>query len=335
MFDAIYIQIGRGTAKVLKYMIRRGLKGLLTIFVSVTITFFIIRLMPADPVSLLVDPKMGPEVQEAMMKQLGLDKPLIQQYFIFIKEAMAGNLGVSFKTRQPVAEVIMQKMPWTLLLLTITVAFSLLIGIPLGMLAAKKKNQFFDKLISTLVVIGISMFIPFLSFGLLYIFAYLLKLFPTGGAYTPPPAKGFAYYLDVVRHVALPALTLVISNVGTIILYTRNGMVDVLKEDYIRTAYSKGWNDKYVIRTHALKNALIPTITVTGLMIGTMVGGAVMTETVYAWPGIGRLIYDSVSALDYPVLQGAFLVLAIAVVIMNILTDLAVAWLDPRIKLGG
>jgi len=316
-------------------MIRRGLKGLLTIFVSITITFFIIRLMPADPVSLLVDPKMGPEVQEAMMKQFGLDKPLIEQYFIFIKEAMAGNLGVSFKTRQPVVEVIMQRLPWTMLLLTITVAFSLLIGIPLGMLAAKKRNLFFDKLISTLVVVGISMFIPFLSFGLLYIFAYMLKLFPTGGAYTPPPGEGFAYYLDVARHVALPALTLVISNVGTIILYTRNGMVDVLKEDYIRTAYSKGWNDKYVIRTHALKNALIPTITVTGLMIGTMVGGAVMTETVYAWPGIGRLIYDSVSALDYPVLQGAFLVLAIAVVIMNILTDLAVAWLDPRIKLGG
>jgi len=320
---------------VLKYMFRRGLKGLLTIFVSITITFFIIRLMPADPVTLLVDPKMGPEVQKAMMEQFGLDKPLGEQYAIFIKQAAMGNLGVSFKTREPVTEVIMQKLPWTLLLLVITVTLSLLVGIPIGMLSAKKRNQAFDKLVNVLVVVGISIFIPFLSFAFLYIFAYYLKLFPTGGAYTPPPGKGLDYVLDVARHAVLPALTLFINNVATIILYTRNSMIDVLKEDYIRTAFSKGWNDKYVIRTHALKNALIPTITVTGLVIGSMVGGAVMTETVYAWPGIGRLIYESVSAMDYPVLQGAFLILAVAVVLMNIITDLVVAWLDPRIKLGG
>lgn len=316
-------------------MLGRGLKGLLTIFVSITITFFIIRLMPADPVSLLVDPKMGPEVQQAMMEQFGLNKSLGEQYAIFLKEAVQGNLGVSFKSREPVTAVIMQKLPWTLLLLMITMTFSLLVGIPVGMLSAKKRNRIFDKLVNILVVIGISIFIPFLSFALLYIFAYYLKLFPTGGAYTPPPGEGLEYILDVARHSVLPALTLFMSNVATIILYTRNSMIDVLKEDYIRTAFSKGWDDKYVIRVHALKNALIPTITVTGLTIGTMVGGAVMTETVYAWPGIGRLIYDSVSAMDYPVLQGAFLVLAIAVVLMNIITDLIVAWLDPRIKLGG
>ena len=319
----------------LRYMLGRGLKGLLTIFVSITITFFIIRLMPADPVSLLVDPKMGPEVQQAMMEQFGLNKSLGEQYAIFLKEAVQGNLGVSFKSREPVTAVIMQKLPWTLLLLMITMTFSLLVGIPVGMLSAKKRNRIFDKLVNILVVIGISIFIPFLSFALLYIFAYYLKLFPTGGAYTPPPGEGLEYILDVARHSVLPALTLFMSNVATIILYTRNSMIDVLKEDYIRTAFSKGWDDKYVIRVHALKNALIPTITVTGLTIGTMVGGAVMTETVYAWPGIGRLIYDSVSAMDYPVLQGAFLVLAIAVVLMNIITDLIVAWLDPRIKLGG
>ncbi|HHY27168.1 MAG TPA: ABC transporter permease [Desulfitobacterium dehalogenans] len=317
------------------YLIRRILKGLLTIFVSVTIAFFIIRLMPSDPVTLLVDPKMGPEVKAQMMHQFGLDKSLGQQYLTFIKEALTGNLGISFKTREPVTTVIMQKLPWTLLLLGIVVTMMLAVGIPVGMLAAKKRDSWFDKFINVFIVMGISIFIPFLSFALLYIFAYYLKLLPTGGAYTPPPGEGLDYILDVARHAILPSLTLFIGNVATIILYTRNSMNEVLKEDYIRTAYSKGWNEKYVVRTHALRNALIPTVTVTGLIMGSMVGGAVMTETVYGWPGVGRLIYDSVGALDFPVLQGAFIILAISVVVMNILTDLVVAWIDPRIKLGG
>ncbi len=317
------------------YLIRRILKALLTIFVSATIVFFIIRLMPADPVTLLVDPKMGPEVQQAMMQQFGLDKSIGLQYVIFIQQTLSGNLGISFKTREPVTTVIMQKLPWTLLLLFIVVTLTLVIGIPIGMLAAKKRDGLFDKFINVLIVMGISIFIPFLSFAFLYFFAYYLKLLPTGGAYTPPPAKGFDYILDVARHAILPSLTLFIGNVATIILYTRNSMIDVLKEDYIRTAFSKGWNEKYVVRRHALKNALIPTITVAGIMIGSMVGGAVMTETVYGWPGVGRLIYDSVSSMDFPVLQGAFITLAVSVVVMNIIADLVVAWLDPRIKLGG
>ncbi|MGI1660448.1 MAG: ABC transporter permease [Desulfitobacterium sp.] len=317
------------------YLIRRILKGLLTIFVSVTIAFFIIRLMPSNPVDLLVDPKMGPEVQAQMMHQFGLDKSLGQQYITFIKEALGGNLGISFKTREPVTTVIMQKLPWTLLLIGIVVTMMLVVGIPVGMLAAKKRDSWFDKFINVFVVMGISIFIPFLSFAFLYIFAYKLKLLPTGGAYTPPPGEGWEYILDVAKHALLPSLTLFIGNVATIILYTRNSMNEVLKEDYIRTAYSKGWSEKYVVRTHALRNALIPTVTVTGLIMGSMVGGAVMTETVYGWPGVGRLIYDSVSALDFPVLQGAFIILAISVVVMNILTDIVVAWIDPRIKLGG
>lgn len=318
-----------------KFLTRRILKGLLTIFVSLTITFFIIRLMPADPVSMMVDPKMGPDVQAAMTKQFGLDKPILIQYGIFLEQIATGNMGISFKTREPVMTVIMQRLPWTLLLLVIVVTLSLVVGIPVGMLAAKKRNGLFDRAVNVMIVVGISIFIPFLSFALLYFFAYLLKLLPTGGAYTPPPDQGLKYFLDVLKHAILPSLTLFIGNVATIILYTRNSMLDVLKEDYIRTARAKGWDERYVTRVHALKNALIPTITVTGLTISSMVGGAVITETVYAWPGVGRLIYDSVTSLDYPVLQGAFLILAVTVVVMNIITDLVVAWLDPRIKVGG
>jgi peptide/nickel transport system permease protein len=316
------------------YLTRRILKGLLTIFVSVTITFFILRLMPADPVLLVVDPKMGPEVQAAMKAKLGLDKTIGEQYIIFIGNLLKGDLGISFKTRQPVSEVIMEKMPWTLLLMGIVITASMLVGIPVGVQAAKQRNKGFDRFINTFTVFSISIFIPFLSFAFLYFLAYSLKLFPTGGAYTPPPAKGFDYFVDVARHAVLPSLTLFIQEVATIILYTRNSMQDVLKEDYIRTAYSKGLNEKYVTRVHGLKNAMIPTVTVTGLMICSMIGGAVMTETVYAWPGIGRMIFDSVSALDYPMLQGSFLILSATVVVISILSDLVVAWLDPRIRLG-
>ncbi len=316
------------------YLTRRIFKGLLTIFASVTITFFILRLMPADPVALVVDPKMGLEAQAAMKAKFGLDKPILEQYAIFIGNLIQGDMGVSFKTRQPVMAVIQEKMPWTLLLLIIVVTLSLLVGIPVGVRAAKRPNKGFDRFVSLLTMFSISIFIPFLSFAFLYLLAYYLKLLPTGGAYTPPPADGLTYYKDVARHAVLPSLVLFINNVATIILYTRNSMQDVLKEDYIRTAYSKGWNEKYVTRVHGLKNALIPTITVTGLMISSLIGGAVMTETVFAWPGVGRLIYDSVSALDYPVLQGAFLILSATVVVTSILSDLIIAWLDPRIRLG-
>ena len=150
-----------------------------------------------------------------------------------------------------------------------------------------------------------------------------------------PKGTGWSYYGDVAKHLILPAIALSITNLANAVLYTRNSMIDVLHEDYIRTAYAKGNNKGRVLRVHALKNALIPTVTVIGMQIGFMVGGATVTETVFSWPGIGRMVYDAVNALDYPVLQGAFLVMAVAVVIMSFLTDLVVAWLDPRIKLGG
>lgn len=318
-----------------RYLLGRLGKGLLTLFISISVTFLVIRCMPADPVSIMVDPKLGPEVQEAMKEQLGLNAPIWQQYLIFWKDLFSFDLGVSFRTREPVIDVIMQRLPWTLLLLVIVVVLALAIGIPIGMAAAKRKGKLFDKIINIVVMFGISVFVPFLSFALLFLFAHLFKIFPTGGAYTPPPAQGLAYYLDVAKHAVLPAATLLLANMASIVMYTRNSMLDVLNEDYIRTAYSKGLDDRSVTKVHALKNAMIPTVTVTGIMVGTLIGGAVMTETIFAWPGIGRLVYDSVAALDYPVLQGSFIVLAVTVVIMSIITDLVVAWLDPRIKLGG
>ena len=251
-----------------------------------------------------------------------------------MKELLHGNLGTSFAKRIPVTEYLAQKLPWTLLLLAAVMVIVLVIGIPVGLLAASKKGKMADRIISIIVTLGISVFIPFMAFLLLYIFAFRLGISPTGGAYTPPMGEGMEFYLDVAKHLVLPAVALSITNLANVVLYTRNSMIDVLHEDYIRTAYSKGNSKGRVLRVHALKNALIPTVTVIGMQIGIMVGGATVTETIFSWPGIGRLIYDSVNALDYPVLQGAFLLMAVAIVIMSFITDLVVAWLDPRIKLG-
>ncbi|MCJ7836624.1 ABC transporter permease [Cuneatibacter sp. NSJ-177] len=318
-----------------RYILQRIGRGLLTIFVSLTLTFFIIRLMPSNPVELMIDPHMSQETQDMLMEKFGLDKSFGEQYILFLKGVVQGDLGVSFGSRANVTELIAQKLPWTLLLIGIVLLLVVIIGIPVGVLAAKRKGRLSDRIISIVVTMGISIFIPFLAFLLLYLFSFRLGVLPTAGAYTPPKGEGFSYVLDIARHAILPAVTLSVMMLANAVLYTRNSMIDVLKEDYIRTAYSKGLDKKRTLKVHALKNALIPTVTVIGLQIGVMVGGSVMTETVFSWPGIGRMIYDAVTALDYPVLQGGFLLMSVSVVLMNFLTDLVVAWLDPRIKLGG
>ena len=318
-----------------RYLLKRLGRGILTIFVSVTLVFFIVRAMPADPVALMVSPQMTKETQQAMIERYGLDKPLGTQYVLYMNELLHGNMGTSFAKRIPVTTYIAEKLPWTLLLMAAVIVIVVVIGISIGVLAAATKGKLPDRIISILVTMGISIFIPFMAFLLLYIFAFKLKTFPTGGAYTPPKGAGWAYWKDIGHHLVLPAIALSITNLANAVLYTRNSMIDVLHEDYIRTAYSKGNSKGRVLRVHALKNALIPTITVIGMQIGFMVGGATVTETVFSWPGVGRMVYDAVNALDYPVLQGAFLVMAVAVVVMSFITDLVVAWLDPRIKLGG
>lgn len=317
-----------------KYLIKRVLKGLFTVFVSLTLVFILVRCMPANPADILVDPMLGPEAVAAMEERLGLNDPIIVQYGNYLLGLLQGDFGNSFRSGQPVMDTLLPRLQWTILLLVVVQAISIGIGVPVGIKAAKRKHKLFDKVSNGFIIIAISIFIPFLSFGFLFFFSYVLKVLPTGGAYTPPLKTGIEYYLDVGKHIILPALTLSLNHVASIIMYTRNSAIDVLREDYIRTAYAKGWDSSYVLRRHVLKNAMIPTVTVIGLNIGKMVGGAIMTETVFSWPGVGRLIYESVTMQDYPMLQGAFFILAVTVVILGIITDLIIAYMDPRIKLG-
>ena len=208
----------------------------------------------------------------------------------------------------------------------------MLVGIPLGIYSGYKRGSVFDQAVNAVAIFGISIFVPWLGFTLLYFFGYKLPIFPVGGAYTVD-TTGWNRILDIGLHMVLPVATLMVIYLANYVLYTRGSIIDVMEEDYIKTARSKGMKERRVLWGHAAQNAMIPTVTMAGMMLGRMVGGAVLTETIYAYPGVGRMIYQAVGQQDYPVLQGAFIILALSVILMNIVTDIAIVYLDPRIKL--
>lgn len=317
-----------------QYIILRIMKGGLTFLAAVTVTFLIVRLMPGDPTTAFISDSMSPQDVQALNTLLGLDKSLFEQYALFLRNLANFELGQSFFYKEAVSAIIAPRLGWTLLLIGTSLVITLLIGIPLGVYTARHKGKWVDQSVSTMIVLGISIFIPLLAFVLVYVFSLELGLTPVGGALTPGIDES-ERTLDVIRHMILPTATLVVVNLAQIVLYTRSSMLDVFKEDYIRTARAKGVNDRGVTWGHALRNAMIPTVTVTGLLLGKMVGGAVLTETVFSWPGLGSMIYEAVQKQDFPLLQGAFIVLAFSVILMTLVTDLVVAWLDPRIKLHG
>ena len=317
-----------------QYIILRIMKGGLTFLAAVTVTFLIVRLMPGDPTTAFISDSMSPQDVQALNTLLGLDKSLFEQYALYLRNLARFELGQSFFYKEAVSAIIAPRLGWTLLLIGTSLVITLLIGIPLGVYTARHKGKWVDQSVSTMIVLGISIFIPLLAFLLVYVFSLELGLTPVGGALTPGIDES-ERTLDVIRHMILPTATLVVVNLAQIVLFTRSSMLDVLKEDYIRTARAKGVNDRGVTWGHALRNAMIPTVTVTGLMLGKMVAGAVLTETVFSWPGLGSMIYEAVQKQDFPLLQGAFIVLAFSVILMTLVTDLVVAWLDPRIKLHG
>ena len=317
-----------------QYIILRIMKGGLTFLAAVTVTFLIVRLMPGDPTTAFISDSMTPQDVQALNTLLGLDKSLFEQYVLYLRNLARFELGQSFFYKEAVSAIIAPRLGWTLLLIGTSLFITLLIGIPLGVYTARHKGKWLDQTVSTMIVLGISIFIPLLAFVLVYVFSLELGLTPVGGALTPGIDES-ERTADVIRHMILPTVTLVVVNLAQIVLFTRSSMLDVLKEDYIRTARAKGVNDRGVTWGHALRNAMIPTVTVTGLLLGKMVGGAVLTETVFSWPGLGSMIYEAVQKQDFPLLQGAFIVLAFSVILMTLVTDLVVAWLDPRIKLHG
>jgi peptide/nickel transport system permease protein len=311
--------------------LRRITRAGVTLWFAVTVTFLLLRLLPGDPALAVASPNMTRELRADLLRRYGLDQPLLVQYGKYLAQLLHGNLGVSFTQSVPVTTVLAERLPWTLLLTGSALLVTVAAGIPLGVLAATRQHGWLDRFIQVGGVVGQSLFIPSVGIFLLFVLGLQLRWFPIGGAYDDG-VYGGAWYLSVLRHLVLPCLSLVLVQLGTYVLTLRSTLVDSLGEDYCVLARAKGVPERRVVWKHALRNALLPTTTLIGLQLGFVVGGAVLTETVYAYPGIGRGVYEAVTQLDFPVLQGAFVLLAATVVLANLFTDLAYGLLDPRVR---
>lgn len=313
------------------FVTRRVFHGVVTVLFAVTITFLLLRLLPGDPASAIASTNMDARMREELLTKYGLTDPLPVQYLKYLGELLRGNLGTSFSQSEPVGDVLLARLPWTLLLTGSALVLTVAVGVPLGVLAATHAGRFVDRAVQVLGVTGQSLFVPSVGIFLLFVFGLKLQWLPIGGAYDEN-TYGAAWYVSVLQHLALPCLSLVLVSLGSYVLTLRSTLIEALGEDYCELARAKGTPERLVVWKHGLRNALLPTTTLLGLQLGFMVGGAVLTETIFAYPGVGRAIYESVIRLDFPVLQGAFVLLAATVVVANLLTDLAYGLLDPRVR---
>jgi len=303
---------------VITYIARRALAGIPTLWGVATVVFVMARLLPGDPARVIAGLLASPEDVERIRHQMGLDQPLGVQYLDFLGSLLHLNLGISAHTNAPVIEEIGSRLPYTIELAVIALAIAVTLGIFAGVVAAIRRNTLLDLLISGLSVFGVSMPVYWLGLMMIILFAIELHLFPAAGA-------------DEPTSIVMPALTLALFSVGLIARMTRSSMLEVLGQDYVRTARAKGAPFRSVVFRHALRNALLPIMTVIGLQLGALLGGAVVTETVFAWPGVGRLLVDSIFFRDYPVVQGLVLMFGTTFVVINLLVDLLYAYVDPRI----
>jgi len=303
-----------------KYIIKR-LLYLIPVLLGVSfIIFTMMYLTPGDPARIMMGDNAPPEAIEALREQLGLNDPFLVQYGNWLRRLiLEGDAGVSYQTRRPVMGEIMERFPATLQLAAAGVVVSVSIGIPLGIISATKQYSIFDKLSMFFALLGVSM--PAFWQAMLLILLFSLHL-----GWLPPSGLG------TFNHLILPAITIGTGSAAIIARMTRSSMLEVIRQDYIRTARAKGQVEFIVVTRHALKNALIPIITVVGLQFGALLGGAVLTESVFSIPGIGRLMVDSISSRDFPVVQGGVLFIAVTFSLINLLVDIVYAFVDPRIK---
>lgn len=333
----------------LRYLGRR-LLILLPTFLGVTLlSFILIRIVPGDPVLLMLGERgASPEAYEQMNRSLGLDRPLAEQYFRYLGAALKGDLGVSIVSRRAVIEEFLARFPATVELGLVALILATLIGVPLGILAAVKRNTPLDYSIIGVSLVGYSMPIFWWGLVLILIFSVHLGWTPVSGRmsvmYDIPSVTGFLLvdtwlsgegwpaFIDALRHLCLPAIALGTIPLATISRMTRSSLLEVLGEDYIRTARAKGLSSRRVVWVHALRNALIPILTIIGLLLGTIVTGAILTETIFSWPGIGKWLVASVTSRDYPVIQGGVLLIATAIVVINMAVDVMYALVNPRIR---
>jgi len=298
----------------------RRLLMLIPVLLGVSLVVFsIVHIIPGDPARIMAGVDATGEEIELIRRQLDLDKPVYVQYFLWISKALSGDWGRSIVTNQAVLPEIIHRFSATLQLTLAAMILAILIGVTVGVVSATKPYSLFDHLSMVAALFGVSMPIFWMGLMFIFLFSVTLGLFPSSGK-------------DGIDHLVLPALTLGLASTGIIARMTRSSMLEVLGQDYVRTARAKGATEEDVVYRHALKNAMIPIVTIVGLQFGYLLSGAVLTETVFNWPGIGRLMVDSIFNRDFPMIQGAVLLVASSFVLVNLLTDLLCAYLDPRVK---
>jgi dipeptide transport system permease protein len=322
---------------------------LMPTFIGITIVSFgFIRMLPGDPVLLMAGERsLTPERHAELLKQFGFDRPIWEQYLSYLWQLLQGDLGVSLKTKIPVIQEFLTLFPATIELSLAAVLFAIVIGIPAGVLAASNRGSVYDHAVMGTAMVGFSM--PIFWWGLLLIilFSVTLQWTPVSGrialTYFFPPVTGFMLidsllsgqpgaFKSALRHLILPTIVLGTIPLGVIARQTRSAMLEVLSEDYVRTARAKGLPPIRVVGLHALRNALIPVITTIGLQVGTLLAGAILTETIFSWPGVGKWMIDAISRRDYPAVQGGLLLIAAMVMIVNLIVDMLYGLTDPRIR---
>jgi len=308
------------------YILTRILSMLLVMVGVSVIAFVILHLTPGDPARIMLGQEARPEDVTALRATLGLDDPIPIQYARFVGRALRGDLGASLKYRQPVSVMISERLGTTILLALASLALSVSFAVPLGIIAALRRGTFADFTTMAIALVGVSAPTFWIALLLIFAFAYKLQILPAAGL----PSFSTAG-LAMLKHLLLPAMTLALVSGAIVARMTRSSMLEVLRQDYVRTARAKGLRLSQIIIKHGLRNALIPTVTIVGLQLGTLLGGAVVTETVFALPGIGRLAVEAIQSRDFPVVQGVVLIAACAVTLSNLLVDLAYGLLDPRI----
>lgn len=313
----------------LRYLVRRLLFSVIVIGGVATLAFTLLHLIPGDPVDAILGVEANPDTREALRRELGLDEPVIVQYGNWWKGVVQGDLGESVMTGQPVGELIRQRLPATIPLAIISMLIAISIAVPAGILSAVKRNTWVDGLVSIVAFAGLS--IPGFWLGTLLIlfFAVRWQWFPPGGY-----VSVFDDPIDGIRHLILPAIALGATFAAVLTRMIRSSLLEVLGRDYIRTARAKGQSESRILIRHALRNALIPAVTIVGVQAGFLLSGALVIEQIFSLPGIGRLTVQAVLDRDFPVLQGCIIVIATIFVVANLITDLVYVYLDPRISYG-
>ncbi|MFI5695734.1 nickel ABC transporter permease [Kribbella sp. NPDC051586] len=304
------------------YVVRRLFFSLFVLWGAVTIIFVVLRLVPGDPAYIMLGPDADQAQVAALRAQLGLDHSLIQQYATYLANVVHLDFGQSFRLNADSMSLVLQRVPATIQLASTALLLSLLIGLPLGVIAALRAHSWVDRAISVFSLMGQSTPSFWLGIVLILVFARGLKVLPSAGSGT-------------WSHLVLPTITLALPFLAILVRLTRSGLLEVVHEGYVQTARAKGLGEGVVVLVHALRNALIPIVTVVGLQFGALLGGTVIVETVFAWPGVGRLLIDSIGRRDYGVVQASILLVATIFVVINLLVDLLYGFLDPRVRLAG